>query len=338
MHITIHRGANQIGGNCVEIATAQAKILLDLGMPLDFDDNPKERQEAIRTQVQEWCRGVDAIFISHYHADHHGLVPQKAYDNPVYMTEGTKAMLNIGSVFIDKSWKIANVQPIHPSRPGVPAIPVQVKDITVTAFTVDHSAYDACAFLIEAGGKRILYTGDVRLNGRKGILYKKLPTGVDYMLMEGTNISSKKEHKYHTENEVEDALVELFKTDPGKANFIWCSSQNIDRLVAIYRACKRTGKKMAVDVYTANVITSLWKGYQDAPRTKEFYAWADERGYDKHHIHTSGHAGAESLRTVADHVNPACLIPIHTESPEEFVRAFPEHNILILRDGKSREI
>lgn len=37
MTITIHRGTHEIGGSCVEIRTPQAKILLDLGLPLDFD-------------------------------------------------------------------------------------------------------------------------------------------------------------------------------------------------------------------------------------------------------------------------------------------------------------
>lgn len=36
--------------------------------------------------------------------------------------------------------------------------PVQIKDITVTPYTVDHSAYGAFMFLIQADGKKVLHT------------------------------------------------------------------------------------------------------------------------------------------------------------------------------------
>ena len=34
MQVRIHRGATEIGGNCVELEPAGATILLDLGRPL----------------------------------------------------------------------------------------------------------------------------------------------------------------------------------------------------------------------------------------------------------------------------------------------------------------
>ena len=80
MTVTIHRGTHEIGGSCVEIRTRQAKILLDLGLPLDFDSRPQEQQEQIRREALEWAQDADAIFISHYHADHHGLLPDTHQD------------------------------------------------------------------------------------------------------------------------------------------------------------------------------------------------------------------------------------------------------------------
>lgn len=34
MQLTIFRGTHEIGGNCVELATATTRIILDVGMPL----------------------------------------------------------------------------------------------------------------------------------------------------------------------------------------------------------------------------------------------------------------------------------------------------------------
>lgn len=59
-------------------------------------------------------------------------------------------------------------------------------------YLVDHSAYDAYALLIEADGEKLLYTGDIRMHGKKGILTERLSENlagdVDVLLMEGTNL------------------------------------------------------------------------------------------------------------------------------------------------------
>ncbi len=43
MQIIIHRGANEVGGSCVELAHEDTTILLDVGLPLDYgmDENPE---------------------------------------------------------------------------------------------------------------------------------------------------------------------------------------------------------------------------------------------------------------------------------------------------------
>jgi hypothetical protein len=35
VRLTVHRATNQIGGNCIEIATGDHRIVLDVGRPLD---------------------------------------------------------------------------------------------------------------------------------------------------------------------------------------------------------------------------------------------------------------------------------------------------------------
>ena len=74
MTLTIHRGTHEIGGSCVEIRTDKTKILIDLGMPLDYDKHNTEEQTEIRHNAKEWCKGVDALFLSHAHADHYGFL------------------------------------------------------------------------------------------------------------------------------------------------------------------------------------------------------------------------------------------------------------------------
>ena len=245
MTLTIHRGTNQIGGSCVEIATATTKILIDIGLPLDSkasEDNLKLYNPGIEGNI-------DAVFISHYHLDHYGLLPLLNESIPVYVSEGTKKIFGINDIFLYQK-EMKNLKVIKPHDE------IRIKDISIIPFTVDHSAYDAMAFLIEAEGKRILYSGDIRLHGPKSKLYKYLPKEVDYMILEGTNINNEVDN-IRTEKDIEKEFLSIFLSTSDAINYVWCSGQNIDRLVALYRACLKSKKIMVVDVYVANVLKEI---------------------------------------------------------------------------------
>ena len=246
MTLTHHRGTHEIGGSCVEIKTDKAKILIDLGMPLDFERHTADEQEQIHRDVGEWCRGVDAVFLSHAHADHYGFLNLLPKETPVYATEESFAMLAIDSVFgIDPT--------THLTRCAMQSYTTYtVGDILITCYPVDHSAFGACALLIEYDGKRVLYSGDIRLHGVKGVLYKRLPQSVDYLLLEGTNISRSSHNP--TERHIERLFIETFNEAPQRLHLVWCSSKNIDRICALYRACLQSSKTLLVDPYVAYVL------------------------------------------------------------------------------------
>jgi ribonuclease J len=42
MRARIHRGAREIGGNCVEIEAGAERIVLDIGLPLEQNDDHGE--------------------------------------------------------------------------------------------------------------------------------------------------------------------------------------------------------------------------------------------------------------------------------------------------------
>ena len=249
MTLTIHRGTHEIGGSCVEIRTDKAKILIDLGMPLDYDKHTTEEHTQIRHNAKEWCKGADAIFLSHAHADHYGFLDLLTQDTPIYATKETFLMLALDGILGDDPTEHLEK---HTLKSGQSC---EVADIKVTAYIVDHSAYGACAYLIECDGKRILYSGDIRLHGVKGVLYKNLPKDVDYLLLEGTNILRAKNNP--TERNIENQFVEAFNDAPDALHLVWCSAKNIDRICALFRACIRCGKTLAIDPYIANVLAAV---------------------------------------------------------------------------------
>jgi ribonuclease J len=83
------------------------------------------------------------------------------------------------------------------------------------------------------------------------------PADIDVLLTEGTNLGSDKPVK--TETELENDFVELFARTKGRVFVSW-SGQNIDRTVTIYRAAKRTGRTLALDLYTADVLDRIAEG------------------------------------------------------------------------------
>jgi ribonuclease J len=251
MRVCIHRGTKQIGGTCVEIEASGSRIIVDLGLPLDA----VEVDPALVPQIsglREHDPSLLAIVLSHGHRDHWGLVPKVRPDIPIVMGRATERIMRAAFDFVPggfapKAWK-------HLES----GKPLKIGPFVITPNLVDHSGFDAYALEIEAGGRRLFYSGDLRAHGRKGKLFelmlKKPPKNIDVMLMEGSSLGRIADSEaFPTEKALERTFIERFKTTPGMV-LVVCSAQNIDRVVTIYRAAKQTGRTLIVDAYAAEVL------------------------------------------------------------------------------------
>ena len=396
----------------MELVSPNARILIDCGLPLDYDEQDPEIQVKIHEDAKEWLNHCDAIFLSHYHADHYGLLNEAPQGTKVYATKETAELMKISRMFGEDLTERLDIQPIENT--------VTVKDFRVTKYDVDHSAFGACAFLFEVCGKRILYSGDIRLHGKKGVLYKNLPQNVDYLFLEGTNLGRGVRQK--TETAIENEFVKQFSDNKDSLHLVWCSAQNIDRIVDLYRACIKTHRVLCVDLYAAYVLklvnanndkipsihthpnlmiffphrltgllidkdemlvyglrrgatklvkgdlsvnpskyvvlfrpkllgdlgryinntpvcltTSIWAQYWEQNKTeinrlKDWLAEKPELRQKLPDIHTSGHADVASLQKIVEHVQPKCIVPIHTEMPDQYKMLFPSYTVLNVTD------
>ncbi|PHQ34382.1 MBL fold metallo-hydrolase [Rhodopirellula bahusiensis] len=268
MQLTIFRGSKEVGGNCIEVQAGETRIILDVGMPL-FDEHGQThdgftlgRLTTEELQVQGIIPKVlglfdgdgrpDAIFLSHAHLDHVGLLKHTNPFIPVYASKGTSKMMLAGGVY-------ANQQQLPRDRfkEVKPRQAITIGDITVTAFPVDHSIHGCLSFLVEADGKRILYTGDLRLHGRRPDEHKQIiealgNTSLDALIVEGTHFGFEDGNNV-TEEQLGIQIGRQVENSIGLvlASF---SPQNIDRLRAFIRAAQQNNRTFVADAYTAFVL------------------------------------------------------------------------------------
>lgn len=269
MQLTIYRGAREIGGNCVELATATTRLIIDVGMPLvDAAGEPFDSRSIRGRSIAELTadgtlpkvpglfdattKPPRAILLSHAHLDHTGLLQFARANIPVHLSKGTSKMMLAGSIFAGQPELRRARGTIFESERAF-----QIGDIQITPYAVDHSAFDSMAFLIEADGKTVLYSGDLRLHGRKPGMAKRLiqaarKQGVDVLLMEGTHFSGDRKRGI-TEQELEDEAVAHI--EQAKAIVLaMFSPMHVDRLVTFYKAARRSRRIFVVDPYAAFVI------------------------------------------------------------------------------------
>lgn len=230
MEVRIIKGTNQIGGCITEITSDESKIVIDFGNDLDDTKEPLELDGLTFGKSR-----YNAVFITHSHIDHIGFIGKINEDIPIYVEENSLKIYNITCDFCgeDKITRKINTFKMHDK--------IQINDIKVIPYRVDHSSYNSCMFVIECDNKRILHTGDFRLHGRKKDEtldnFKQIGK-VDLLITEGTSLS-RNVLEYNTEEELEKEALEYMKKYDQV--FIMHSSTNVDRTISFIRSALKTG-------------------------------------------------------------------------------------------------
>jgi len=119
MTFTIHRGASEIGGSCVEVCTDKTRIIIDIGMPLtnpdgsSFDLSKTEEMSVNELRAVKILPDISALYddsdeketailISHAHQDHYGLISYVNKRVPVYLGKPTHKLIELTAQFAGK--------------------------------------------------------------------------------------------------------------------------------------------------------------------------------------------------------------------------------------------
>jgi ribonuclease J len=238
-----------------------SRIVLDVGKPLWAEWNEQVPLPLVAGLADGSDPSLAGLLISHPHMDHYGLIDQVDDRVPLFIGKEATALLKAAELFSS-----AGVE-LHPTDYLSDRVPLKIGAFAVTPFLVDHSGFDSYSLLIEAEGTS---------------LFKRLldqpPLPIDVLLCEGTHIrrEQEKDEAPRSELDVELSLAKTMRETTG-AVCVVSSAQNIDRLVTVYRACKRTGRTLVADLYTATVALEIGRPTIPQPGFPDYRVYIPNR-------------------------------------------------------------
>jgi ribonuclease J len=136
--VRIHRGAHEIGGNCVELRHGQDTLILDIGKPLTATWDAVVPLPAAIGLDDQGTRPLGVI-ISHGHQDHWGLAPQLPAEIPLFIGEGVANILRAAQFW-------GSGVDLHETGHLHDRVPFTLGPFTITPYLADprHSTRSPC--------------------------------------------------------------------------------------------------------------------------------------------------------------------------------------------------
>ena len=202
--IEVYGGYKEIGGNCIAILDRDKKIIFDNGIrfwilrkfyrgrvtPLGSG----ELRSIGAIPPTEVFDGAEALYISHLHLDHVGLLGP--LPSGLTIKVPSYKMLEVLSKWYERTTTWLRDLP-----PNIGATVREVETLRsdendIIAIPISHSAYPSVAFVYQGSEVTIFYSGDLRLDppvhGLIGCnieeVLQDLGVSVDVAIIEGTNI------------------------------------------------------------------------------------------------------------------------------------------------------
>ncbi|MCL4494601.1 MAG: MBL fold metallo-hydrolase [Firmicutes bacterium] len=241
------------------------------------------------TGLEGGSDGKTAVFISHSHVDHIGLVGWIDPRIPIYAAPETvkirEAITTLGrAAQADSSFELIFAEKVmlegqEPQiRPMNEADPLEFGPFVVTRYRVDHDVPGASGYIVETSEGRVAYTGDIRLHGRHPewvTTFAKQAAQSDVFVIEGTTLGRKSRDTEDpvTEEQVDKNFTNIVEHTRGLI-LISLRPRNIERIESFTRIAKTYGRKI------------LW--------SKEFATFLGAYGLEVQRIDYS----AEQLQTI----------------------------------------
>ncbi|MEM2546002.1 MAG: MBL fold metallo-hydrolase [Candidatus Bathyarchaeia archaeon] len=179
-------GTQEVGRNAILVKTEKTQVLLDYGVMLNHEPG---------FPIHVPPREVDAIILGHSHLDHSGAIPVFYIHEkkPTYTTKLTAELsqllisdfIHLSSYYLPYEYlelrtMLRNIRPLDFGQKEV------IGDISFQLYNAGHIPGSA-QVLIEAEGRRILYTGDFNLTDTRLLEGARMDySDLDAVIMEST--------------------------------------------------------------------------------------------------------------------------------------------------------
>ncbi len=283
--LTFYGGTGEIGGNKILLKDGDTSIFLDFGKNFGrerqfYDEpylSPREEKHLIYLGILPKIRGlykkddnepsIDAIVLSHPHADHWDYIRYVKDSVPIFCGETAKTMIvakELASTGQRAEYRIANLT----SNQGEQVFKkfqtfrtgdiLNIGSIKLEPIHVDHSVPGAYGFIIYTSNGVIAYTGDFRLHGPKAAMSREFidkakQAHPDVLITEATNIV---DAKMVNESEVEDKIRHIVSTTRRLA-LAGFYLNDMDRLTTFWQVAKTNNRQLAVSTKQAWMVHNL---------------------------------------------------------------------------------
>lgn len=199
--------------------------------------------------------GRTAVFISHLHLDHMGLLPFVADEVPVYMSPESAELLGQ----LEQAGLGSGVNRGVESMP--PGKAVSLGELRVTSMPVDHDIPGAIAFFIDSPDGTLVYSGDLRSHGSgrhttEAFLTAAVARRPRALVIETTRMGEEPVPML-SEAEVVEELVSVAGQASGLA-LAMPYPRNLERLRRLPEVAHRAERRLVVEPAIAHLLaTSL---------------------------------------------------------------------------------
>ncbi|MCL7414109.1 MAG: MBL fold metallo-hydrolase [ANME-2 cluster archaeon] len=309
--IDVMGGSTEIGGNKILVEHNGTRILLDFGM--SFSQNSRYFSEFLNprkcTALIDYLemgllpdikgiyredylnhmgrppeeRAVDAVFLSHAHADHAQYIHFLRFDIPIYCTEETHIILQcleeVGTGTISDLTSACETFVFYENTKGnrsrvtrrnteyvhdrdfhimEPEQSIRIGSLEIEMVPVDHSLPGACGYFIYSDEGNIVYTGDIRFHGyerdkSERFVEKAASCRPKWLLCEGTRLDS---NDTDSEQGVRDEIGRIVASSKDLV-FVEHPVRDLYRVKSIFDAARAAGRELVVGLKLAYLIEAF---------------------------------------------------------------------------------
>ena len=268
LRITPLGGLGEVGKNLMVYELGDELVVVDAGLAF-----PRDEHLGVDLVLPDFSdlreRRIRAVLLTHAHEDHVGALPYLLREMSVPEVWGTRLTLGLLQPKLDEHG-LLHATELKEAVPGEP--PVAIGAFRVQFVRMAHSVPDTVAIMLEAGGLRVLHTGDYKLDHTPvdglrtdvGRLAEIGNQGVDLLLGDSTN--AERPGVTGSERLVGEAFRQIIPVREGRV-LIASFASNVHRMQQAVDVAVETGRKVCVigRSMRKNINIARNLGYLEAP-------------------------------------------------------------------------